>query len=704
MISRYVYGQPLETGAVVMTIPKSSQEISILHMQRQKEFLTLSCQMDDEDIVYGLGEQVRGINKRGFTYISYATDDPNHTENKHSLYAGHNFLILSRKKQPSFGIFIDYPGKVIFNVGETKRNELHISAGSDCTVYIIEGECLTDIARQFRELTGRSYIAPKWAFGYQQSRWGYQCEDDIRRVVDGYHSRKIPLDAVYLDIDYMDHFKDFTIDNDRFPDFSGFTDSMKNQGVHLVPIIDAGVKIEKDYPVYEEGVQNNYFCKDEDGRDFVGAVWPGKSHFPDFLNSRARAWFGHKYKWLMDQGIEGFWNDMNEPALFYSEKRLERIMDEILTMKNENLDLHSFYQLTGKIDSLSNNPDDHKSFYHDFDGIKVRHDKVHNLYGFYMTKAASEAFDQIAPDKRTLLFSRSSYIGMHRYGGIWTGDNASWWSHLLLSIQQMPALNLCGILYTGSDIGGFGCDATPDLMLRWLEFGIFTPLMRNHAALGTREQEVYQFEQLEDYRNIIRIRYGLLPYIYSEYMKSALNNEMYFRPLAFDFPQDSHTARVEDQLMVGESIMIAPVYTQNATGRYVYLPEDMLMIRMKSLEDKIYRVMQAGHHYIDAALNEVVFFVRKNHMLPLAVLNDDIRSTADLQLLHNVISQRKDAQEITAEDVMHTAASIYEWIGYAQDYAEYTLYDDDGISKNYTPQQKWIKVVKSKESLNVCIS
>ena len=272
---------------------------------------------------------------------------------------------------------------------------------------------------------------------------------------------------------------------------------------------------------------------------------------------------------------------MNEPALFYSEKRLERIMDEILTMKNENLDLHSFYQLTGKIDSLSNNPDDHKSFYHDFDGIKVRHDKVHNLYGFYMTKAASEAFDQIAPDKRTLLFSRSSYIGMHRYGGIWTGDNASWWSHLLLSIQQMPALNLCGILYTGSDIGGFGCDATPDLMLRWLEFGIFTPLMRNHAALGTREQEVYQFEQLEDYRNIIRIRYGLLPYIYSEYMKSALNNEMYFRPLAFDFPQDSHAARVEDQLMVGESIMIAPVYTQNATGRYVYLPEDMLMVRMK---------------------------------------------------------------------------------------------------------------------------
>ena len=280
----------------------------------------------------------------------------------------------------------------------------------------------------------------------------------------------------------------------------------------------------------------------------------------------------------------------------------------------------------------------------------------------------------------------------------------SWWSHILLNIKMMPSLNMCGFLYIGADLGGFGGDTTRELLLRWLALGIFTPIMRNHSADGTRRQECYQFERTEELKQIIDVRYRLIPYIYSEYMKSALNNEMYFRPLAFDFPQDSHAARVEDQLMVGESIMIAPIYTQNATGRYVYLPEDMLMVRMKSLEDKIYRVMQAGHHYIDAALNEVVFFVRKNHMLPLAVLNDDIRSTADLQLLHNVISQRKDAQEITAEDVMHTAASIYEWIGYAQDYAEYTLYDDDGISKNYTPQQKWIKVVKSKESLNVCIS
>lgn len=637
--------------------------------------IRLSCQMEAADVVYGLGEQVRGINKRGFSYISNATDDPNHTEDKHSLYGAHNFLLISRKNNADFGIFVDDPGKVVFDVGETRISQLCITAGKDCIVYVIEGDSLKDIVKQFRKLIGPSYIAPKWAFGYQQSRWGYACAQDIQKVVEGYHGQGIPLDAVYLDIDYMESFKDFTVDSEKFPNFPDFVQQMKDQGVHLVPIIDAGVKVEEGYPVYEEGVRENYFCKDADGEDFTGAVWPGKSHFPDVLNSKAREWFGSKYKWLMDQGIDGFWNDMNEPAVFYSEKNLKRVMEKILSMKDVNMGLHEFHQMQGLVSGLANNEEDYKSFYHDMDGVKIRHDKVHNLFGYHMTKAAAEAFDKIAPDQRTLLFSRSSYIGMHRYGGIWTGDNKSWWSHLLLSIQQMPSLNMCGILYTGSDIGGFGADATEDLLLRWLEFGIFTPLMRNHAALGTREQEAYQFENIEDFRNIIRIRYGLLPYIYSEYMKAALNNEMYFRPLAFDYPQNAHAPQVEDQLMVGDSIMIAPVYRQNAAGRYVYLPEEMLMVRMRSLEDRTCEVMEQGHHYVDVALNEVVIFVKKNHMLPLAVLDADVKNISDID------------------------AGRYEWIGFAEKDAEYVLYEDDGISKNYLPQEEWKKVVLTKEQL-----
>lgn len=676
MIRKYIFGQPIETGAVTEEIPASGQEISAMQLRMLESGIELSYTMADEDIVYGLGEQVRGINKRGFTYISNATDDARHTENKHSLYGAHNFLVLSAPQ--IFGIFVDDPGTVVFDVGETKRNRLVITAGKDCVVYVIEGESLKNVVKQFRRLIGRSYIAPKWAFGYQQSRWGYETAGDVQRVVEGHRKNGIPLDAVYLDIDYMERYKDFTVDEEKFPDFPAFVREMKEQDIHLVPIIDAGVKIEKGYPVYEEGVQKNYFCKDENGEDFVAAVWPGRVHFPDVLNTEAREWFGGKYAWLMEQGIDGFWNDMNEPAIFYSEKNLKKVMDEVISMKDENLDVNSFFYLQDIVTGLANNPADYKSFYHDMDGVKVRHDKVHNLYGYHMTKAAAEAFEKIAPQQRTLLFSRSSYIGMHRYGGIWTGDNHSWWGQLLLSIQQMPSLNMCGILYTGSDVGGFGSDTTEDLLLRWLEFAIFTPLLRNHSGFGTRPQEAYQFESIPDFRNIIRIRYSLLPYLYSEYMKAALGDEMYFRPLAFDYPQDAQAAQVEDQLMVGGSIMIAPVYRQNSKGRYVYLPEDMLMVRMRSPEDRTGEVMEKGHHYVDIPLNELVFFVKKGHMLPMAVLDDQVKASGD-------VDEKQCA-----------------WIGFAEEKAEYVFYHDDGITKQYAPEKEWERVTRTKEELENC--
>lgn len=683
MIQKYVFGQPVNTDAVVLDIPESQEEFSVMELT-ESDGIRLCCRMEEEDVVYGLGEQVRGINKRGFSYISYAEDDSIHIESRHSLYGAHNFLVLNRRNQKenpdgsrSFGIFVDDPGKVVFDVGETKRDQLVIQAGGDCVIYVIEGEGMKEIVKQFRRLIGQSYLPPKWAFGYQQSRWGYQNEEDVREVVKGHHDRGIPLEAVYLDIDYMEAYKDFTVDEKKFPEFKSFVGEMKGRGVHLVPIIDAGVKIEKGYPVYEEGVRNHYFCKDENGEDFVAAVWPGRVHFPDVLNPEARAWFGGKYEILMEQGIDGFWNDMNEPAIFYSEKNLKKVMEEVISLKDENLDIDSYFHLTGIVAGLANNQEDYKSFYHNVDGVKLRHDKVHNLYGFNMTRAAAEAFGRIAPDKRTLLFSRSSYTGMHRYGGIWTGDNESWWSHILLSIQQMPSLNMCGILYTGSDIGGFASDTTEDLLMRWLEAAMFTPLMRNHSAKGTRRQEVYQFEHIENFRNIIRMRYGLVPYIYSEYMKAALKDEMYFRPVAFDYPEDSFAYQVEDQLMVGESVMIAPVYVQNAKGRYVYLPEEMCMIRMRSLEDLTSQVIEKGCHYIEMALNELVIFVKKNHVLPLVVLENGVRTTADL------------------------AEADIKWLGFVEEPVEYVFYDDDGISGNVVPEKDWRRMTVRKTDL-VC--
>ena len=573
--------------------------------------------MDASDRVYGLGENVRGINKRGWIYESKCSDDPEHKEDRHSLYGAHNFLVVDGKEQ--FGIFIDYPGILTFDVGYTKHNELKITASDwNLDVYLITGTDVKDIVKQFRHMVGRSYIAPLWAFGYGQSRWSYMNEDEVREVVKNHRDLEIPLDSVYLDIDYMERYKDFTLNDETFPDFAKFNEEMKEQNIHLVPIIDAGVKQEDGYDVYEEGLEKGYFCTKEDGSPFVAAVWPGKALFPDMLNKEARDWFGDQYKFLLDQGVEGFWNDMNEPAIFYTEDRLKEVLEKLDTYKGQNLDLDRFWEFTGLVSGLSNNVDDYKMFYHNMNGERVRHDRVHNLFGYNMTRAAGEAFERLEPDKRILMFSRSSYVGMHRYGGIWQGDNKSWWSHILLNLKMMPSLNMCGFLYTGADIGGFGADTTEDLVLRWLALGIFTPLMRNHSALGTRVQEAYRFEDMEGFKHVIGLRYRFLPYIYSEYMKAVLRDEMMFRPLAFDYPQDAHAVKVEDQLLLGDGLMIAPVYEQNAEGRYVYLPEKMKMVRFKKGGITEEEILEAGHHYVEVGLTDVVVFVRPNHLIPMS--------------------------------------------------------------------------------------
>lgn len=664
MIRKYIYGTPFETEAVVTDIAQTDGTPAYGTVDTQDGF-SFTFIMDDDDIVYGLGEANRGINKRGYCYISDCTDDPNHTEDKRSLYGAHNFIIIAGEK--NFGLFFDYPSKLTFDIGYTRMDTLRVSCeNADLALYVIDGDTPYDIVKQFRGMIGHSYIPPKFAFGFGQSRWGYKTKEDFEKVAQGYRENHIPLDMIYMDIDYMDSYKDFTV-NDDFKDFPAFVREMKDRHIRLIPIIDAGVKIEDGYDVYEEGVKKRYFCQREDGSDFVAAVWPGDTHFPDVLNPEARKWFGDKYRFLTDQGIEGFWNDMNEPAIFYSAEGLEEAREmarkfaetgtsnwdgsEKATEAKEDIGV---WQLGDKLGSLANSQDDYERFYHNVNGQMVRHDKVHNLFGFNMTRAAGEAFERIDPDRRFLMFSRSSYVGMHRYGGIWTGDNRSWWSHILLNLKMMPSLNMCGFLYTGADLGGFGSDTTRDLLLRFLALGVFTPLMRNHAALGTREQECYQFENMEDFRHVVGVRYRLLPYLYSEYMKAALTDDMYFKPLAFVYPDDKMASRIEDQLMLGNEIMIAPVYEQNGKGRYVYLPEEMKFVKFRPDGSISEEVLGKGIHYVDIALNEVPLFIRSGRCIPVV-----------------------DAAECVDEIDMDTLRLIgYEGAGYV-------LYDDDGVHKDY---------------------
>ena len=663
MIQRFSFGHPFPTQSVVLSLPAESGPVPFLTPDGSGWRFTLS----EQAAVYGLGEMPRGINKRGWHYITNNTDESRHSEDKLSFYGAHNFLLV-RDGSTCFGLFVDFPGKVYYDIGYTRHDlfSFHTET-SDYDLYLLSGGNENGICKEFRALIGRSYIPPKWAFGLAQSRWGYKTEEDVREVARQYKEHDLPLDMICMDIEYMQDYADFTVNKERFPDLTKLSADLKAQGIRLVPIIDAGVRIDPNDPTCTEGVEKGYFCKKADGTPFVAAVWPGKAYFADFLRPEVREWFGHKYKALTDCGIEGFWNDMNEPSLFYSPERLRAFLNDMAALREkDNIEQEEFFpRVVGGAMGLMNSPADYASFYHEVDGQKVRHDQVHNLYGGSMTRAAGEAFVDLRPGQRTLLYSRSSFIGSHRYGGIWLGDNNSSWAQLLANIQMMPSVQMCGFLYSGADLCGFSSDTTPDLALRWLEFGLLTPLMRNHSAVGTRMQEYYRFpEVLPAVRNMIRLRYALLPYLYSEFMKAALENTSYFRPLAFDYPDDPDAREVEDQLLLGEGLMAAPVYVQNAHGRHVYLPEPMKLLRLRAVDDYDEEILPAGHHYIRCALDEVLLFLRPGHIVPVA---QPANNTSEL-----------DDASLTLWSFLPDGES-----------AEYRMYRDDGVTTEYEKKEHW---------------
>ena len=663
MIQRFSFGHPFPTQSVVLSLPAESGPVPFLTPDGTGWQLTLS----EQAAVYGLGEMPRGINKRGWHYITNNTDESRHSEDKLSFYGAHNFLLV-RDGSTCFGLFVDFPGKVYYDIGYTRHDLFSFHTETpDYDLYLLSGGNENAICKEFRTLIGRSYIPPKWAFGLAQSRWGYKTEEDVREVARQYKEHDLPLDMICMDIEYMQDYADFTVNKERFPDLTKLSADLKAQGIRLVPIIDAGVRIDPNDSTCTEGLEKGYFCKKADGTPFVAAVWPGKAYFADFLRPEVREWFGHKYKALTDCGIEGFWNDMNEPSLFYSPERLRAFLNDMAALREkDNIEQEEFFpRVIGGAMGLMNSPADYASFYHEVDGQKVRHDQVHNLYGGSMTRAAGEAFADLRPGQRTLLYSRSSFIGSHRYGGIWLGDNNSSWAQLLANIQMMPSVQMCGFLYSGADLCGFSSDTTPDLALRWLEFGLLTPLMRNHSAVGTRMQEYYRFpEVLPAVRNMIRLRYALLPYLYSEFMKAALENTSYFRPLAFDYPDDPDAREVEDQLLLGEGLMAAPVYVQNAHGRHVYLPEPMKLLRLRAVDDYDEDILPAGHHYIRCALDEVLLFLRPGHIVPVA---QPANNTSEL-----------DDANLTLWSFLPDGES-----------AEYRMYRDDGVTTEYEKKEHW---------------
>lgn len=664
----YRSGNPFETDAVIIDKnnlnfeDSNSVDFFDISIERNKTILTLN--LEEKDRIYGLGETLGSLNKRGKIYRLYSTDDPVHTPEKDALYGSHPFVMVDGK----FGFFIDYPSEIIFDIGYTKYDKMIITINSkDFDLYIFNSQKNIEIIQEYLKLTGAPYIPPKWAFGYQQCRWSYPDAKTIKEVAENFRKKGIPCDAIYMDIDYMKNYKVFTIDEEKFPEFPGFVKEMNEKGFKLVPIIDPGVKIEEGYEVYEEGVEKGYFCKDDKGKNFVAAVWPGYTHFPDFLNPEVRKWWGEKYKMFTDLGITAFWNDMNEPSIFFVPEKLNEYLNRVDELKEKEVGLE-FFMIKDEVINLSNKREYYESFYHNTPQGKYSNDELHNLYGYYMAKATvEEGFKKIIPNKRYLLLSRSSYAGHHRIATIWMGDNMSWWEHMLVNIRMLMSLNMAGFFYTGADIGGFGNNSSPELVVRWMQLGVFSPLYRNHSALGTRLQEPWAFdEKIEEImKNTIKLRYALIPYLYSEFFKSVENLTPFISPIFFHF-DDEISKNIEDQFMVGNSIMATPIIQPNARGRFVYLPENKwLYWKVSDVTNREMKAFEPGTYYIETELNEVPIFIRENSLI---ILNEE---------KINYVNE-KPIKELTV-------------IGLVTDKAKFIYFEDDGETYDYA-QGKYAKI------------
>jgi alpha-glucosidase len=372
--------------------------------------------------------------------------------------------------------------------------------------------------------------------GYQQCRWSYFPEEQVRQLAAEFRRRRIPCDAIYLDIHYLDGYRVFTWDPERFPDPPRLLADLRQQGFRTISLIDPGVKVDPGYHVHDEGVTQERFCQMPDGTLFQGPVWPGRCYFPDFTNPEVRAWWGDLYQPLLEAGVSGFWNDMNEPAIFGGDMP--------------------------------------KNLAHCYEGRGANHGEIHNVYGFQMVRASAEGLGRLRPEKRVPLISRSGYAGVQRYALVWTGDNHSTWEDLELSVSMCLNLGLSGVAFCGPDTGGFAGDCDGELLARWTQVGALMPFFRNHSALGTVNQEPWVFG--EPYESICRrwieLRYELLPYIYSAAWQAAEHGLPMMRPLALAFPEDERTHGMGDQFLFGDALLAAPVSRPGQRARSVYLP------------------------------------------------------------------------------------------------------------------------------------
>jgi alpha-glucosidase len=560
---------------------------------------TLALHAPPGEAYLGFGEKVGALDKRGMHLVFWNTDVMPHHPDTDPLYQSIPFF-LGLREGLAWGFFLDETWRMEVDVAAEDGSRVQWeSSGPELDVYLFGGPLPEDVVRGYTALTGRPPLPPLWSLGAQQSRWGYENAGDVRAVIRGYRAHRLPLDCVYLDIDYMEGYKVWTWDRTRYPDPAGLAREAASLGVRLVPIIDPAVLAEPGYPVYEEARARDFLVRNDRGDVLLGEVWPRPAAFPDFSREEVQRWWGRWHKGFLDTGVAGFWNDMNEPACFSLKNARETF--EIRTAPSVDL---------GKVEG--------PTLPHDARHGARRHLEVHNVYALGMARGAYEGLRELAPERRPFLLTRAGSAGIQRYAAVWTGDNSSYWAHLELSIAMLLGLGLSGVSFAGVDVPGFLGRASGEMLVRWMQAGLFYPLLRNHSAKGTPPQEPWRFGEpyLSLTRECLERRYRLLPTLYSLMHEASVEGLPVMRPLVMYAPGEVEALATDDAFLFGRDLLVAPVVRQGRTRRLVYLPEGR-WLPFFNLEASG-AVVEGGQHVIAVApLDTVPLWLRAGGALAL---------------------------------------------------------------------------------------
>jgi alpha-glucosidase len=514
------------------------------------------------EVYYGLGEKAAvTMSHDTKQFVMWNTDTYGYPRGLDPIYQSIGFFTALRHEKDSggrgtaYGLFLDNTTRTYFDMGKTDPARITFGAASgELNYYVFTGgreRTPKNVLRDYTDLTGRTPLPPIWALGNQQSRWSYTPESKVREVARGFRASRVPADVIYLDIDYMDGYRVFTWDKSRFPDPVKLISDLRRDGFRVVVIIDPGIKADPNYYAYQQGQAGGHFVKTSDGKELNASVWPGVCAFPDFTDPKAREWFGSLYQKNLDEGIAGFWNDMNEPGVFLSEA-------------TPKPDIYHHPMKTFPVSAR-----------HAGDGEAGTHARYHNVYGMQMARSTFEGLQKLRPDARPFVLTRAGYAGIQRFSAIWTGDNVASWDHLRLSIPMLLNLGVSGVALIGSDVGGFSGNPSPELYTRWLQAAALTPFLRSHSENGSNPHEPYAFakEFTDINRASVELRYRLLPYLYSLFHEHTVTGAPVMRPLWFEYPNDDRAYLVEDQYLVGRDLLVAPVVTEGVLKRRVYFPK-----------------------------------------------------------------------------------------------------------------------------------